>query len=158
MNDAKALADFLRVLDSESEYLGHEPGERNLEITHVEEEIHKLPSEKSMIFVASMGDEIVGFLRAKAQTMKRRQHSVTIGVGVLQAMQGKGIAKDLLSALEIWSKQKEFIRLELTVAVQNVGAIELYKKLGYEVEGIIRASLRVGDEILDEYLMAKVLR
>ncbi len=49
---------------------------------------------------------------------------------------GKGIATNILNSLEAELKMKGFDCIRLHVFTHNVAAINLYKKLGYEVEKI----------------------
>jgi Acetyltransferases, including N-acetylases of ribosomal proteins len=46
-------------------------------------------------------------------------------------------------------------RLELTVMVHNERAIALYKKMGFEIEGTKKRSMRIDGQYVDEYYMAK---
>ena len=56
-------------------------------------------------------------------------------LAVLPTMQGKGIAKKLLNALEKATSERGRIYLRLEVAVNNDSAIGLYKSVGYRVFG-----------------------
>ena len=56
-------------------------------------------------------------------------------LAVLPTMQGKGIAKTLLKALEKVTSERGRIYLRLEVAVNNDSAIGLYKSVGYRVFG-----------------------
>ncbi|MGB1302145.1 MAG: peptidase C39 family protein, partial [Pseudoalteromonas tetraodonis] len=56
-------------------------------------------------------------------------------LAVLPTMQGKGIAKTLLKALEKATSERGRIYLRLEVAVNNDSAIGLYKSVGYRVFG-----------------------
>lgn len=59
--------------------------------------------------------------------------------------QGKGVGKKVFSALldYVSNQRKDILRVELHARESNAGAIELYKKLGFKVEG--RAVGRVLD-------------
>jgi RimJ/RimL family protein N-acetyltransferase len=56
-----------------------------------------------------------------------------------------------------WARERGFHRLELTVMTHNERAIRLYKKMGFEVEGVKKHSLFVNGEYVDEYYMAKLI-
>lgn len=72
---------------------------------------------------------------------------------------GKGLGKRIM--LEIIARlQRDGIkRLELLVVSDNKRAIEFYKQLGFQVEGIFKCFLKRAnsDEYLDELAMAKLL-
>ena len=56
-------------------------------------------------------------------------------------------------------KQRNIKRLELIVECDNPKAISLYKKLGFEIEGTLRAYLKRDnvDELIDDYAMSILL-
>ncbi|WP_309247700.1 GNAT family N-acetyltransferase [Priestia flexa] len=63
----------------------------------------------------------------------------------------------LFQQLEEWAKEQQIHRLELTVVVENVIAIHLYKKIGFQIEGTKKHSLRINGQYVDEYIMSKLL-
>jgi RimJ/RimL family protein N-acetyltransferase len=63
----------------------------------------------------------------------------------------------MLSKLEQWAEGIGIRRLELTVMTHNERAVGLYKKIGFEVEGLRKDSLYVDGRYVDEYSMAKLL-
>jgi putative acetyltransferase len=70
----------------------------------------------------------------------RRVHAAGIGMGIHDEHQGRGIGaallRELVDAADNWLGIK---RLELTVFADNVPAIRLYEKFGFEREGVMRA-------------------
>lgn len=49
------------------------------------------------------------------------------------------------------------IKLNDVVIAHNEVALSLYKKMGFEIEGVKRDSLYVDGEFVDEYYMSKLL-
>jgi RimJ/RimL family protein N-acetyltransferase len=47
-------------------------------------------------------------------------------------------------------------RIELTVHTSNQRAIDVYKRCGFQVEGVRQSSLLVDGKYVDEYLMAVI--
>ena len=56
-----------------------------------------------------------------------------------------------------WAKKSQLHRLELTVIEYNEQAVHLYKKMGFEVEGVKRNSLLIDGQYVNELYMAKLL-
>lgn len=87
----------------------------------------------------------------------RRSHAANLGMGVHDAYCGKGIGsrllKELLSMADDWLNLK---RIELTVYTDNVPAIALYKKNGFETEGTHKAFAFRGGAFADVYAMARI--
>ncbi len=63
----------------------------------------------------------------------------------------------LLTELERWARNRHIHRLELTVVADNQRALSLYRKMGFEQEGVKRHSLLIHGQYVDEYYMVKLL-
>jgi L-phenylalanine/L-methionine N-acetyltransferase len=60
-------------------------------------------------------------------------------MGVAREWQGKGVGSKLLAAaLDIADNWMNLRRVELTVYADNEAAIGLYRKFGFETEGLLR--------------------
>ena len=59
--------------------------------------------------------------------------------------------------MEKWAAENGVKRLELSVMTHNERGLALYKKMGFDIEGIKRASIFVNGAYVDEYLMGKIL-
>jgi ribosomal protein S18 acetylase RimI-like enzyme len=60
-----------------------------------------------------------------------------IGVGILDGYRGLGIGQRLIAELEGWAADHEFERIVLLVADANVGALRLYRRLGYVADSVV---------------------
>ncbi|WP_242951561.1 GNAT family N-acetyltransferase [Clostridium felsineum] len=89
--------------------------------------------------------------------VRRNKHSAYIVVGIREKYQNDGIGTKFFEKLNEWAKQRKIIRLELTVLCINKVATHLYRKNGFEIEGIKRKSMYVDGKYIDEYLMAKII-
>jgi RimJ/RimL family protein N-acetyltransferase len=78
-------------------------------------------------------------------------------IGILSKGQSKGFGSQMFDQLMEWASTQNINRLELTVMCHNEGALALYKKFGFEVEGTKRHSLFIDGNYVDEYYMAKLL-
>lgn len=156
--DAKSFLNILLQLDRETKNMMFEPEERPKDVKQVEDIIEQFQQVHSLILIASDGggDEIVGFLTAEIGLYKRIRHSAYIVIGILPEYQGKGIGTNFFEKLDEWARQRKLTRLELTVMVHNEGAIHLYKKNGFEIEGVKRKSMIVDGKYVDEYYMARI--
>jgi RimJ/RimL family protein N-acetyltransferase len=70
---------------------------------------------------------------------------------------GKGIGNQLMNAIEEWAAENNIVRIELEVMAHNERGIALYKKRGFELEGLKKKSVCVNGEYKDEYMMAKII-
>lgn len=156
--DAGAFLELCLRLDRETEFMLLEPEERMITPEEQRQKITALlAADDSMIFVAEMDGQLVGYLGAYGSSYRRNRHSTYLVLGILQTYSGKGVGTALFTELHRWAEARNLHRLELTVMAHNAAAIALYKKTGFEVEGIKKDSIRLGDNFVDELYMAKLL-
>ena len=156
--DAQAFLDLLTRIDSETEFMLLGAGER---LTTVEEQRERikgiLAKENQTILVAEREEQLVGYLVAIGGELTRIRHRAYIVIGVLDAFTGRKIGTRLFTELEAWARQHGITRLELTVRTDNERGTGLYKKMGFEIEGVRKRSLKVNSAYVDEYYMAKIV-
>ena len=157
IGDAKALLEMQYQLDQQTKNMMFEEDERPKEITLVEEQILNLKKQDSLMLVAKKDGKIVGFLSAERGIYKRIQHTAYIVIGILVGYRGLGIGTELFKRLDKWAREHHITRLELTVMCHNTVAIALYRKNGFEIEGIRKHAMYIDGKYIDEYYMAKVI-
>jgi putative acetyltransferase len=78
-------------------------------------------------------------------------------MAVRDDLQGRGVGTALLeAALDLADNWLGLTRLELSVYVDNAAGVDLYKKVGFEVEGTHRRFAFRDGEFVDAYSMARV--
>ncbi|MEX2943223.1 GNAT family N-acetyltransferase [Serratia fonticola] len=106
--------------------------------------------------VACIDDRVVGQLFLGLNQRVRRRHVATIGIGVDAGYHGKGVGSALMQAMiDICDNWAAIERIELTVFTDNQGAIALYRKFGFEIEGTSRRFAMRDGELMDAYHMAR---
>ncbi len=157
MNDAEPLWEMMSALDSETNYMMYEPGERSRNLNIVQSNIQQAVEGDNLLLVAEADDTIVGYIAAQKGKLQRVKHTAYIVVGIRASYQNQGIGTRFFQQLDNWAKDKRVTRLELTVMCPNLAAKHLYAKNGFEIEGIKKRSMRVDGVYVDEYYMAKLL-
>jgi L-phenylalanine/L-methionine N-acetyltransferase len=78
------------------------------------------------------------------------------GLAIHPDFAGKGLGLKMMQEIIELAKQKGIKRLELSVGTENLRAIELYKKAGFEPEGVLRKYTHLKSEgrFIDELLMS----
>lgn len=155
IEDSKKFLDMLLKLDNETEYMLYEAGERPRDESRVKELIRN-SMEEDLVLVVKDNKDIVGFISAQRGRLNRIRHSAYIVVGLRKAYRGKRIGTELFKKVDLWAKEEGITRLELTVMANNYIGKNLYKKMGFEVEGVKKKSIYVNEEYVDEYCMAKL--
>lgn len=157
IDDAKEFLDMLKQLDRETKNMLYEENERKTTEDEMRTQIKDILESNSLILISEMDDKLVGFLSADRGFANRIKHSAYIVIGILKEYRGKKIGSRLFEEVERWAKDNSITRLELTVMKHNKGGVNLYKKMGYEIEGVKAKSLIVDGKYVDEYYMAKLI-
>jgi len=157
-DDAPALLALRRVLAEETDYLLPEPDEVPEAPDGLAEHLEMAAERGNCAwFITNVGGEPVGLLSVDGGRMKRNARTARVFLGVARSYWGRGVGRELMLAAETWAKGAGLRRLEVTVMVHNERARKLYERLGYEVEGLLRESLFVDGEPVDEYALAKLI-
>ncbi|MEL1087141.1 GNAT family N-acetyltransferase [Pseudomonas sp. OB66] len=114
-------------------------------------------SERALKLVALHQGVVIGNLGLEACSRMRRAHAGSFGMAVAVAWQGKGVGSQLLAAaLEVADNWMNLHRVELTVYADNEAAIGLYRKFGFEAEGLLRDYAVRDGQWVDTLSMARL--
>ena len=158
INDADNMLKMLLELDKETEYMLFEADERPNDINRVKAMINQSINGDNLLLIATEDDNIIGFLSAQRGIIRKIKHTAYIVVGIREKFRGKEIGKKLFYELDLWAKENNISRLELTVMCPNSMAKQLYEKNGFEVEGTKRNSIFMNGKYIDEYYMSKIYK
>lgn len=112
----------------------------------------------SVSLVAVMDGMIVGDI-GLYRFIGRRSHAAGIGMGVHDTYQRRGIGRALLGEIvAIADDWLNLTRLELTVFIDNTGAIGLYESFGFVREGRLQDFAFRAGSFIDAYSMARINR
>jgi putative acetyltransferase len=116
------------------------------------------PGRNDLLLVAEAQSRIVGSagLHPAAPSLRRR-HAMAIGISVAADWQRRGVGSQLMTALlDAADRWLGCLRVELEVYTDNVAAIALYRKFGFEHEGTHRAFALRGGRYVDCHAMARL--
>lgn len=107
--------------------------------------------------VAVTDGRVIGSIGLHRGALHRRSHTASIGMAVHDAYAGRGAGRALLAAVvdlaERWWNIK---RLELNVYADNLRAIALYERFGFEREGLHRNYAWRDGAYVDSLTMARL--
>ncbi len=154
--DAAALA---RIMGDPAVYAGL------MQLPFTNEEIWKsrlaetfAPGKPDLLLIAERDGKVVGSagLHPVGPALRRR-HVLTLGISVARETQRQGVGSALMAAMcDYADRWAGALRLELTVYTDNVVAIALYRKFGFEPEGTHRAYALRDGVFVDALAMARL--
>jgi len=154
-NDASRVIEYIERVAGESDYLTFGEGEFN---TSIEEEARFIEAcrknQNSLFLIAEWRGEIIGCLTFSGGNHNRIGHYGEFGVTVLKRYWGQGVGRILIRYLINWARASHIIRkINLKVRTDNIKAINLYKKLGFVMEGNISRFFYHKGKFYDVYVM-----
>jgi len=134
---------FLRLLEAP-------PLERSLAF------VSKNIAEGNPQFVAVLNGSVVGWCAICRSNDPWSTHMGTLGMGIVPSYRGMGIGKALITATIRDARRQGFHRVELEVWANNVNAITLYEKVGFQHEGRLRDAMLLDGGYRDLLVMGLI--
>ncbi|MEK7434212.1 MAG: GNAT family N-acetyltransferase [Cyanobacteriota bacterium] len=143
ISDALEIIEYVDTISGETDFLTFGKGEFNKTLEEEEKIIEEHNNSENRIFlVAEINNKIIGVLNVNANNKKRLKHICFFGISVKKDYWGQGVASNLILTLIEWAKSTGIIKkINLSVLENNITAIDLYKKFGFKIEGVITRDL-----------------
>jgi len=155
IEDAESICALLDAVGAENIYLATVPGEST--VNHIKALIREQSTNRCLLLVGDSRGEIVGVLGFIGGVFKKISHVVEIGMAIKRDSRNAGLGSTLLREGIAWARKRGFHRLELGVLSTNEQAISLYKKFGFQEEGVRKSRYQINGIWVDEILMSKLL-
>jgi RimJ/RimL family protein N-acetyltransferase len=147
--DAVSIGDVVNRVASERIYVVPESSRENW---------REIKGRKGSIIVARTDGKIVGMAYLVRGKFEKDRHVAFLGISVLKEFRGVGIGAGLIDKLMKWAeKQPGLEKISLTVFSTNRPAINLYRKFGFQEEGVSKRQYRINGKYVDEVTMSKFL-
>ncbi|MGE7932485.1 N-acetyltransferase family protein [Viridibacillus arvi] len=139
-NDAQQMINFYNVVGGETDFLSFGKNEFNRDVEEYKKFIDSTSLEQnSIILIATLKDEIIGIASINSSQKDRTKHVGTLGIVVSEQLIGQGLGRKLMEELLNWATSNGVTKkISLVTREDNTSAIELYEKLGFEKEGLIK--------------------
>ncbi len=100
----------------------------------------------------------MGFGYLEGGKRERTYHSTNLGLGVLEDFSNQGIGSKILKSMLQYAQESESIaKIDLQVRRDNAAAIKLYKKYGFEAEGVNKRALFIEGRFYDYINMGMLI-
>ncbi|WP_419880768.1 N-acetyltransferase family protein [Peribacillus sp. B-H-3] len=113
---------------------------------------NRIESYEAMIFGAYENGELTGIVSlVKESKIKLRHRANIYGMYVSKEKRKKGLGRELMKKTISKAKElKDIEQIHLSVTKKNEPAKRLYESLGFEVFGIDKNALKIGEAYFDE--------
>lgn len=158
--------DALQLVQSVKKQIAHSiyiPKTEDEFILTVEQEKQWISSfivtSNSLLLVAEYENEIIGNIDLTGHTRKAMQHTAVIGMGMLLEYRNVGLGQLLMKCAISWAKQNPQLELLwLQVYTENHLGVSLYKKMGFEENGILKNYFKQDGRYYDNLTMSLVVK
>jgi ribosomal protein S18 acetylase RimI-like enzyme len=113
--------------------------------------------ESRIFFVATINDEVIGWVHLRHMDLEKLSHTAQLTVGVLKEYRGHGIGSHLLERGLEWAAQQGFEKIENALPATNEQAIEFLEDRGFRKEAVREDHYKLNGDYVDEVMMAKNL-
>ncbi len=153
--DAADILELSKIFGSESDNLSY--GSDGLPYTVEQEEAFLVScqhDERQVFYVALADGKLVGTCNFSALSSPRMAHRGSIGICVRKSHWGKGVAPKMMEALLHFARDTAKVDIvSLEVRSDNLRAIKLYEKFGFEKTGVYPGFMKINGEFVDFDLM-----
>lgn len=150
--DRSSLIDVIHEVADEGTYMAAESIADIL--AHEEVLLRHNEVESRIFFVATIDEEIVGWVHLRLPAYEKLAHTAELTVGVLETYRGLGIGSQLLQRGERWAKSRGLEKLYNSAPGTNERAIEFLESHDWTVEAVRSDHYRIDGTYIDEVMMA----
>ncbi len=146
--DARQIIECMQSVMDEKIYL---VGEYYLLTERGEQERLKNPDELTL--VCEVNGKIVGVLTLQRGFYKKNRHTANLGIAIMSGYRGIGIGTRMITQAIQWAREHGIEKVNLEVFSTNINAINIYKHIGFEIEGIRKKQFIINGSYVDDILM-----
>lgn len=138
--DAQSIIDFYNIVGGESDFLSFGKNEFIRSPDEYANYIETVAAEdNSIMLLAVINGAIASIATINSSQRARSLHNGTLGIVISEQYTGYGLGKKMMMELIQWAKQNSITKkISLVTREDNLRAIDLYEKLGFEEEGRLK--------------------
>jgi RimJ/RimL family protein N-acetyltransferase len=153
--DASQIIAITQLLAQEEGcYVSYTYEEASIDLAREQARIQRLTD---LFIVAEIDGQVVGDLSLARDCWALTGHVASLGMEIKKGYRNKGIGTRMMQHALEWAMSRQVYRVELEVFAENLPAIHLYQKFGFEVEGRKRHAVYKWGRYLDMLVMGLLL-
>ena len=107
----------------------------------------------SVLLLGFIGDELAAIASLEGKARERAAHRASLAITVRQKYWHRGIGTQMMNKLIEHARASGVAVIETHVRADNISALALYEKLGFEHIGTYRRFFRIGGQDYDAELL-----
>ncbi|HMB49825.1 MAG TPA: GNAT family N-acetyltransferase [Natronoarchaeum rubrum] len=153
--DLQGLIRVMRTVSEEGAYL---TAESVMDLLDHEEVVFRHNDvESRMFFVATVDDDVVGWVHLDSPNFAKLRHTAELTMGILAEYRGHGIGSHLMERGLDWAASNGYEKVYQSLPATNQDAVRFLEDHRWETEAIRRAHFKIDDEYVAEQQMAVML-
>ena len=154
-DDLTGIVGVMRQVAEENDYL---VAETVVDLLDHEEVVFRHNDISSRIFfVATVDDEVVGWVHLHSPNYEKLAHTAELTTGVLEEYRGHGIGSNLLERGLLWAAENDYDKVYQSLPATNQDAIRFLEAHRWETEAIRQAHYKIDGEYVAEQMMAVMI-
>lgn len=152
---ASQIVSFLNHVGGETDFLTFGHNEFDVSVAQEKEIIRECLEDYygNIMLIGQIDNNIVSHLMLQRDKSSRTQHVGHLGLSVSKKCWGLSIGKHMmLHAIDV-ALPRGITKMQLQIRTDNNRGYNLYKKLGFNVEGTLKKSIKIQNDYFDEYIM-----
>ncbi|WP_248517628.1 GNAT family N-acetyltransferase [Salinarchaeum laminariae] len=124
------------------------------EVDHDQALLRHNELESRMFFVATVDDEVVGWVHLRSPELAKLAHTAELTVGVLEEYRDNGIGSHLLQRGLEWAASRGFEKVYQSLPATNEEAIAFLEGHGWAIEAVREDHYVIDGDYVDETMLA----
>lgn len=157
--DAQNIVDFYNLVGAETTYLSFGADEYKVSLEQQESMIESTnSSDNNFMILALVDKKIIGIGTISSNQKKKGKHVGILGIVITEKYCDLGLGKIMMDYLINWCRNNNITtKISLSVREDNPRAIALYKKCGFEVEGVLKNETYIDGKFFNIVCMGMIL-
>ncbi|MDS0475426.1 GNAT family N-acetyltransferase [Natrinema sp. 1APR25-10V2] len=154
-SDLKGIVGVMREVAEENDYL---VAESVVDLLDREEVVFRHNDiESRVFFVATVDDEVVGWVHLRSPNFEKLAHTAELTMGVLEEHRGHGIGSQLMERGLKWADSNGYEKVYQSIPATNQDAVRFLEDHRWETEAIRQAHYKIDGQYVAEQMMGVML-
>ena len=160
ISDAENLLKTIKKYIADSQFIPKLEEEIKLTTEQEEDWINSfIEKENSLLLVAEYENEIIGNIDITGNSRIIMEHTGVVGMGMLAEWRNSGLGTELMIHSILWAKENPILELLwLQVYTENELGVNLYRKMNFKENGIIKNFFKRDGKYYDNLTMSLSLK